>query len=1026
MSHTSSHSPLQLPEFTLVTASAGSGKTTELTRRYLQLLMTGGIPFNNLRHILAITFTKNAAKEMKERILDMLKGAALGQQKALNDLREVLPLDDESLSTTAAMYVELILNDYSDFQVQTIDSFITRVLKASALDLGLPPEFEVSFSADPMLDEALELFARQIATDPSQRQLFEQLIDLMSDQQRDDAKFLWNPYGTITAEMHKLYRQLSAQKGEPLLEESAGLNSVGKKILEQIEAIRRIAEKSGFAVTANYRKILDAAKKGNVATIVERSLLQDVLKKSTDGRFRETAATISELQKKLLELVAEYLVRRSRSHYIPYVRAYRMIQHLLDEVKRRRGTVVLSEANRALARMLTAEIVPEIYYSLGELIHHHLIDEFQDTSPLQWAVLRPLMAESLSKEGSLFTVGDTKQSIYTFRGGDWRIMRRMMERDEFPSVKTTERLLTTNYRSQERLVEFTKDLFHTRVPMVIPPDISDRSGLASYEQEVFEKNKNKGYVEVHLFEAAEKNAEKQSAPPPEQEKLLSIIRNCRARGYRYGDIAVLTPRNHDVVEVSRWLNDGKIPFLSHSSLDIRTRKLTGELLALLRFLDSPVDDLAFATVLLGEIVSVVVPQTAGNQEWHSFVGRPAAHDRKKTPLYSRFRSEHPELWNRYFEQLFNLVGYLPVYDLVAEIYKLFDLFSTQAAEEATLAKFLEVVKNVEAKGNSSLKDFLASAEDKEEEGSDVWNVDVAGSEDAVSVMTVHKAKGLGFPVLVTLFYDRPVRVRNPFVVESEEGVELLRVTSDSAEKSEALHQRYQEARTYAQLDDLNRLYVSLTRAREELYVLSVKRKRGDQPSVFFPANGTTAGTPTRKRQDEKEKELEAPTLALHTRGLTQARNFDAFKLPETRRGEFIHNVLSDFEYLDSNTKETVAASLTKWSQRGRSDISRQEVHKTLLEFLEVPEVKAFFTKKSGRLVLNEQEIVDRLGGLHRVDRLIADQDDVTILDYKTGDVQETYNEQVREYMEIVRGIYPEKRVQGFLLYVDLNVIREVR
>jgi ATP-dependent exoDNAse (exonuclease V) beta subunit len=1017
---------LALPDFTLVTASAGSGKTTELTKRYLTLLMTGGIPFNNLRHILAITFTKNAAKEMKERILEMLKGAALGQPEALNELRQVLLLDDESLRATAAMYVELILNDYSDFQVQTIDSFITRVLKASALDLGLPPEFEVSFNADSLLDEVLELFARQIATDPSQRQLFEQLIDLMSDQQREDAKFLWNPYGTITVEMHKLYRQLSAQKGEPLMEEAAGLNNIGKKILEQIEAIRVIAEKSEFTVTANYRKILDAAKKGNVATIVERSLLQDVLKKSADGRFQKTAATISAIQKNLPELVSQYLVRRSRSYYVPYLRAYRMIQHLLEEVKRRRGTVVLSEANRTLAKMLTAEIVPEIYFSLGELIHHHLVDEFQDTSPLQWAVLRPLIAESLSKDGSLFTVGDTKQSIYTFRGGDWRIMRRMMERDEFPSVKTTERLLTTNYRSAQQLVEFTKELFHTRVPMVISPDISDRSGLVSYEQDVSEKNKSKGYVEVHLFEAPEKNVEEQSVSPPEQKKLLSIIKNCRGRGYRYGDIAILTPRNHDVVEVSRWLNDGEIPFLSHSSLDIRTRKLTGELLALLRFLDSPVDDLAFATVLLGEIFSAVTPQTAGKQEWHTFVGRTAADGRKRTPLYSRFRSEYPDLWNRYFEHLFNLVGYLPVYDLVAEIYKAFDLFSTQSAEEATLVKFLEVVKNVEAKGNSSLKDFLVSAEDEEEESSDVWNVDVAGSEDAVSVMTVHKAKGLGFPVLVTLFYDRPVRVRNPFVVESEEGVELLRVTSDSAGKSEELHQRYQEARTYAQLDDLNRLYVALTRAREELYVLSVKRKRGDQPSVFFPTNGTTAGTPTRKQQDEKGKGLDAPTLALHTRGLTQARNFDALKLPETRRGEFIHNVLSDFEYLDSNTEEAVSASLTKWSQRGRSDISPQEVHNTLLEFLAAPEVKAFFSKKSERLVLNEQEIVDRLGGLHRVDRMIADQDDVTILDYKTGDEQETYNEQVREYMDVVRGIYPGKRVQGFLLYVDLNVIREVR
>ncbi|HEY5616038.1 MAG TPA: UvrD-helicase domain-containing protein, partial [Bacteroidota bacterium] len=525
---------ITLPDFTLAPASAGAGKTTALTRRFLQLILTVGLPHNDLRNILAVTFTKNAAGEMKERILETLKRAALGDNSTIRELQEVMDVDAEEVRSVAGMYVEKILDEYSDFQVQTIDSFITRVLRASAMDLGLPPEFEVDFNPDAVLNEALDLFAREIASDPAKQELLANLIDLISENRTAESRYLWNPLDTLAKEIHVLYRQLSSQTGEPKFEDSGTrLQELRQEILSRLQTIGKLSKRPGLVVSKHYAEIIERAHAGDIDAVTARTLSQKILNKPKGDYDTQAAAQVGALQEEIVTLTSEYVFLKSRARYAPYIQAYRMIQHHIEHVKRRREAVFLGEANRSLAHMLNAEIVPEIYFSLGEQIHHFLVDEFQDTSPIQWAVLRPLVEHSLGGRGSLFVVGDTKQSIYTFRGADWRIMGKMMERDEFPSVKTRLLPLTTNYRSAEALVEFTKEVFHARVPTVIAPDVSDLSGLASYTQNVRLELKGKGYVEVRVVEppASDEEKEHRAENPPEREHLLHVVRDCRARGY---------------------------------------------------------------------------------------------------------------------------------------------------------------------------------------------------------------------------------------------------------------------------------------------------------------------------------------------------------------------------------------------------------------------------------------------------------------------------------------------------------------
>jgi ATP-dependent exoDNAse (exonuclease V) beta subunit len=1015
---------LRLPDFTLVTASAGAGKTTKLTQRYLQLLMSERVRFNNLQNILAITFTNNAAAEMKQRIFEYLKKAYVGDKKIIRELQVILSFTEDRLRRKAEEMIDKILDNYSDFQVQTIDSFLARILRISALEFGYSPDVNISLTAKPLLDEALDLLARELTVNPSKQELLERVIDLIMQTQSSDSKFLWNPFEKISKEVSNVYHHLSNLTELPLEEDlEQTITHQKQKILECVLEIGRIAKASGFTISANYQKIIEAAKAKDFESIISKSLGQNVLKQSKDKKFESVQKKIEVLQEGLLHDVAEYTRAKARAYYVPYVRAYNELMHLIDDVKRRRGEVYIGEANKQLAQKINALDVPEIYFRLGERIHHYLIDEFQDTSPLQWTVLRPLIENSLSEAGSLFIVGDMKQSIYTFRGADWRIMRKMNDVEEFPSVKCQRKELTWNWRSKEAVVEFTKKVFHELVPSKVDKEIAEKSGLSSYQQNVRDEEKGKGFVLVtHVVpDVDEKNSDANN--PAEQQKLIEILRDCKRRGYKYSDIAILTPKNKHVIEVSRWLNNEGIQFISHSSLDIRARKITGELIALMKFLDSPIDDLSFAGFLLSEIFARSVGERISPIDVHSFILDVQEQTRNATPLYSLFREKYPDVWENYFEKLFSVVGYLPVYALVVEIYVRFRLFERCKAEEAALVKFLEVIKNFEDSGNNSLKDFLEYAGDSEDEE---WNIDVAKTEEAVTVMTVHKAKGLGFPIVITLLYDSTSRADNLFVANDHHGVRLLRITQKDASVCDDLSKVYENYKVLRQVDDLNKLYVALTRAREEQYVLCVREEKANMPSSLLPEDGFSQGIPTKAEQRTERIEREATLHHEAAVEVESTKEFEAMRIEETRRGEFIHAVLERITYVDAQTEQTIETTIRELGKLFYQEAQSGSVAKVLKEFLSLPEIQPLYTQADGRKVFVEQEIMGDDGRLRRLDRLIVDKHTVTVIDFKTGDEQDSYVTQVKEYMEIVGRLFPDKQVYGVLAYVDRKAVRQIQ
>ena len=372
---------------------------------------------------------------------------------------------------------------------------------------------------------------------------------------------------------------------------------------------------------------------------------------------------------RLGRLIAAYTRLFACSYYAPYLRTYEAFSAILERVKRREGKIFIEDVNRSLAEYLESAIVPDVYFRLGEAIFHYLIDEFQDTSPIQWRNLLPLIENSLSQGGSLFVVGDTKQAIYGFRDADYTIMRGVEARNPFPSTPQRVEELHTNYRSDGAVVAFSEHVFHRVLPgLSACREAGEESGLLAYRQTARQDRQERGFVETCVLQRNDRE-------PPEKEKLCALIDALLGRGCRLSDIAILAPRNDDVVKITAWLNAKGTPFVSYSSLDVRRRKITGEIISLLTFLDSPLDDLSFATFILGDALRAVLEKDAVGidaQDLHEmcFRNRHAA----GRPLYKAFQEEAAGLWDRYFDRLFRLSGYLPLYDLVVEIYRVFDVF----------------------------------------------------------------------------------------------------------------------------------------------------------------------------------------------------------------------------------------------------------------------------------------------------------------------------------------------------------------
>jgi ATP-dependent exoDNAse (exonuclease V) beta subunit len=1003
---------------TVLKASAGSGKTFALTERYVQFLLSPVIPRNRLPNLLAITFSNNAAREMRESVLGWLKKLYFRDPARLAEIAAVTAGGEERSARRAGELIEEILSRYSDFQVKTIDSFMSTVFRASALDFGFSPEFEIVMDPEPLIDYAFTLSLRETREGSVRAAFLDETIRTVLDFKGSDDPFPWDPTPLLLAEVKKIEPRLAQLDERPAgigLQER--LTGLGGQLLGSLERVSELVDVSGLeeSVRSAFKDALSSARAGRFTDMISRGMKSMPVKKppaknaSALERWEEIQAAWGEVEQRL----NAYTGCWARAYYQPYIRLHDELSSTVENVKRGQGKVFIGDINRTLGDYLSQDIVPDIYFRIGERVWHFLVDEFQDTSPIQWRNLFPLVENSLAMGGSLFVVGDTKQAIYGFRQADYTIMRSLEAENPFPSAGHAVRELDRNWRSRPRVLAVAAETFRSNAAAA--PEYREaaaRSGLDSWSQEALEGG-DPGYAEVEILARADDD-------PPEKRKLQSVMEDLRRRGYRWGDIALLASKNDQIIRATSWLNEMGIPFISFSSLDVRTRRVAGEMLGLLGFLDSPPDDLSFATFVLGDIFARTLATRYG---WTTMA---PLHEllfksRAEKPLYKAFQRVFPALWKELFAALFRSAGYLPLYDLVSEAYAAFGAFALAGEEEATLAKLLEAVSAFEGSGANSLREFLGQAAGDGGE----WSIAVPRSADSVRAMTIHKAKGLGFPVVIVLLYGDASHGYPYTLLRESGGTGLVKITKPISARDQVLQDLYDEESTKEKVDRLNGLYVALTRAKREMYIIGVKRERDTFPFDILPTPLFPPGAHKGPAVGEETPAERGVPLSHEARTVPVSFGSGRLGREERRRGELVHRMLELIEYAGDSLEADLAAAGERAAAEAREDPAQcAAVAGALARMIGSAELAGLFSPAPGRTVLREQELCSAQGRLYRMDRLVVDPQMVTVIDFKTGEEEPGEHErQLRGYMDLLSPLYPGRAIEGVAAYVDHAVSR---
>ncbi len=1024
----------------MVEASAGSGKTYQLTKRYLKLLFLTESQ-NPFEGILAITFANKATLEMKERILEFLKRLALDSFENPSQKEELcsfLGLEEKVLSKKAYSLMDKIIRHYNFFQVQTIDSFINTLLYSSPLSIERSATFRVKKEHLSYLAYCLDLVMEEAQKD---KELFKILEEFLGHYLFVENRISWFPKKDILKLMASFFSLLNryamdffVPSGElnQLLQLKRSLYGLICKVVDRLpEGINLKRARSLLNFVQENRPLFETSKIPQVLSLESPPLNKA---KGVPRDFLKMWKGIHQGLKRMMEWEALLV-------YKPYIKIFKYILKNLEKLCRQEDILFLEELNQK-ARFVSGEkglSVAEVYYRLATRFKHYLIDEFQDTSLLQWKNLLRLVEEALSSGGSLFYVGDKKQAIYRFRGGEVQLFEEVGE--TFKHFNLRLETLTQNRRSQKVIVEFNNRIFSEENlrRFLSCPEIIEELGDEERGEEVLEvfrhsrqeydKEKPGGYVRVEYIEEKNKLERNEII----RQKVLALVKQLRER-FSYPEIAILSRDNSDVELLTHWLVSAGIPVESEKTLNALENPRIKEIISFLKFLAMPMEDLSFASFILGEIF--LRASALSFKEVNDFIFELHREELLAggTPLYRFFQQIYPNLWRDYFLDFFKNVGFISLYELVVGIYERFAVYDKFPNQQAFFMKFLELIKESEEE-HPTLGDFLEYLEEVSPEELYVN----ASREESLKVLTIHKAKGLEFGVVILPFLALEIRPDHlelgSSYLERNNKIKLLRINKIQRLYSRSLQEVYRKAYLDALIDELNVLYVALTRPCYELYLFLPARVSYRKNKARFLIALEEAVVEYGKPQDYLRKE-EALSLV----EVPASKYKDWFKL---LREEFLEeeHLRNRQRIQEGNILHVLLSQIGNCSAQAIPKLLGNAERFLGYKFLFLKDV-SFYIKKIERLleekdledifylgkaeVFCEKEIVSQQGELKRIDRLIIKEGEVWVIDYKTTtEGRETAILQVREYVGILKEIYPDFLIRGFLVYIEEAYKEEV-
>ncbi len=1077
---------LEFPHIFVLNASAGSGKTHSLSLRFVKFLLSNRvedhISQNTLNNMLAITFTNKAANEMKERILRQLKLIAISDikdDKQAAERKQVLKqlnpidIDDKGIQKASDKLVEEIIKHYTDFQVRTIDSFLKSIIAASLRETTLQPNFDIEMDIIPYIEYVFDNLLSTIQTEQNTKELFLRFLEIYFNV---EGKTGFNPRKNII-ELVSRFRYSENRKGKRI--ESNNVTS--DEITQKRNTLKTAVDKLYDSIaSANIQTKFLPPKDELIGKINNNDFSNQMwqkddvtyILKKQDNHFR---GSIQHIWEGIRLLLFDLLITTNGSRYSAYHEILMHIETALEDITKTRGKILIDDINKYVKELIDKYNVPELYFNLGESIYHYFIDEFQDTDRAQWNNIKALVIEALSNGGSLFYVGDKKQSIFRFRGSDSSLFDEVIEDKEITPIikKIYIKKLNANYRSTSLLVDFFNETFASDHLKSMIADTGNDPIISKINaqikrlidniykdsaQSLPDNGKSKidaGYLFIEHINCKGNRSNTEIATSTDEgnsnandveqstyedaliKRMHDVIVNLHDQGIAYSDIAILVRENAQIESLSVGLKKNGIPVQSRQGFDIRKHTLIREVISFLSFLNNPLDNLSFIAFISGEIFKNV--SAVKNDELYDWL----LHQRGETYLYIAFKDWQPNSWNELIKPLFNAVGYLPAYDIVHEFIERFKIHENFESSIGFFMHLLGILKGREDEGENNLDSILYYWKAKGQDDTDFF-VNMT-SVDAVKLLTIHKSKGLQFPIVIIPYASLNRRKsgndqQNMLIIEEQDNLNLSytnklhRSIIHSIKADDASINAYIKEQALSFMDELNAFYVAITRAEKELYIFIEDKKdplynlfahKLDVNSNYEQGVHTFLKKHKKEGDDVFQKKSQAST---HWQNHIYVKQPDIAALEnynEEKRGNMIHDILSKITIVDTDLRKKLIELFDTIKEQTIQN--QPDLVDNILLSLELEEVKPWFTAGSYTSIFTEKEVVDRRGDIKRIDRLVVNKTEAIIVDYKTGGIKDIdkHKKQIQEYMDIISDIYPTKKIKGYLLYIDQKKVEEV-
>ncbi len=1023
-----------ISNFIALEASAGSGKTHNLTKRYITLLLNFDSDKKEtvkIQNILALTFANKATVEMKERIIESLKKLALGIE--IKNLTDSIKLPKNKIQANALIAINTLISNYDNFNVRTIDSFINLIIKACALKLDFSPNYRILSSYNDYINYAVDSFLNKVLVDKN----VEYVLNKFFEQFLTDGENKWSLKKYISDKFEEFYKKEYSKNffvNDTSVNYSHIVSSLSNKFNEICNSMTKIKEFAGL--NGKFRTFIDEVK-NNKKTLSNISLTYFQKEELPYNKKSPRSLQLDELFEDAKKTVKSFFEFKSEHFYDNYTSIFKYIIDDFDTRAKKDSVLFLQDINRKVLSVFEQDtLVPEVYCRLSSNFKDFLIDEFQDTNKIQWETLKLIVEENLSQDGSFFYVGDKKQAIYGFRGSDFQIFD--LPLTEFKIYNPKLYTLDINYRSCKAIVDFNNSVFCKENIKALLDCIIDKKKITGVEkyceqlanvfensfQKVSDNKKNSGYVNISCLEY---DNDDEYVEDKVKEYLYKTIDDIiKTKRFDYKDITILCRSGKEVEITGKWLLEKNINIESFKTLNIMNSNVVKELFSALQFFNSPIDNVSFASFITS---SVFLKQTKlSKQEILDFIQSNSFDNNKQNVLYIEFRKQYPEIWEQWIEEFFNSVGFIAVYEFMISIIAKYNVMENFENDGNIILTYLEVISDFETReqGLQNFIDYFKSYD--KNKSNDKFFIKVP-SNNAVKIMTIHKAKGLQFNVVIMpYFYIDDCSPKNPFCVEEDNNFSFRYIKKEATAFSDKLKDIYYKAYFKNLSDELNILYVATTRAVYEFHAL-IKQPKNYKNKEYI--NSFIIEDARVKGKKEKHDILNEDRKKIKTVNLIPDKVEDIVNVISDSaneiygrknrdmllKGQIIHYALSLIDSFDiSCIGDIIEDCIRKVSfVYPNEDISW--LKKMITDLLSDKKIASFFDKKN--TVFNEKEFVDEFGNTVRIDKLVVKKDSVDIIDFKSSIYDKEYiQKQLENYSRIIKSFYSGKEINKFVVDIE--------